>query len=219
MFLPYNPVLSAANAELEETDPLCSARIAINTIGSADISVANCCLKHILRQGLMIIPPFIIKDCLEIFRKPLLRIYNLALQTATYPAEWKILRVTPIPKGSSRSKVENYRRISGLSSFGKVIINHILNHYMRRQVKTQLAECQHGFRAGKSTVTNHINFVDLTVIEMEKKQVDVAYFDFKKALDRVQNDVLFKKLSIRSCCNSSRVISQIGRSVCSNLWT
>lgn len=45
-------------------------------------------------------------------------------------------------------------------------------------------------------MTNHVNFVDYVAAEMDRKrQVDVAYFDFKKAFDRVHNDILLSKFA------------------------
>lgn len=126
---------------------------------------------------------------------PLIFIFNLALKSSCYPEVWKMSRVTPIPKGGGASLVENYRPIAVLSAFGKVFES-ILNRHITNQIQTQLSEVQHGFRAGKSTVTNQINFVDYVVSVMDqRKQVDAAYFDFKKAFDRVDNDVLLKKFA------------------------
>lgn len=71
-----------------------------------------------------------------------------------------------------------------------------MNRRISDQIHTQIIDSQHGFKAGKSTVTNHINFVDYVATGMDsKRQVDAAYFDFKKAFDRVHNDVLLKKFA------------------------
>lgn len=61
VFLPYNPVLSATNAELEETDPLCSARIDIDVVDSAFISVAICLLQAYSSAGTDGIQPLLLK--------------------------------------------------------------------------------------------------------------------------------------------------------------
>ncbi|CAH2093700.1 unnamed protein product [Euphydryas editha] len=195
VFLPDDSESSAENAEHETTHQLCSSRITVDEIDEADIFTAIRRLKAHSSAGPDGVPPYILKDCRVIFLEPLLFILNLALKTSSYPGVWKISRVTPVLKGGSGSKVENYRPIAVLSAFGKVFES-ILNKYITRQVQNQLVECQHGFRPGKSTTTNLINFVDYTVTEMDNnKQVDVAYFDFKKAFDRVQNDILLKKMS------------------------
>lgn len=174
---------------------LCSSRIAVDSISSHDLSLAIRRLRAQSSAGPDGIPPYILKDCFHVFELPLLHIYNLILSTETYPSRWKISRVTPIPKSGSSPVVENHRPIAVLSAFSK-LLESVLNHQITAQIRTQLSDAQHGFRANRSTVTNHINFVDYAVTEMDhKKQVDAAYFDFKKAFDRVSNDVLLSKFS------------------------
>lgn len=195
VFLLNHPILSADAAEHAATSSMSSSRIAVNSISSHDLSWAVRKLKAHSSAGPDGIPSFLVKDCYDVLKQPLLYIFNLALTTATYPSTWKTSRVTPIHKDGARSKVENYRPIAVLSTFGKVFES-ILNRLITGQVNTQLTDAQHGFRVGRSTVTNHINFLDYAVAEMDlNKQVDVAYFDFKKAFDRVDNDVLLRKFS------------------------
>lgn len=74
----------------------------------------------------------------------MLAIFNLALKTSIYPTIWKLSRVTPIPKGGSRSKIENYRPIAVQSAFGKVFED-ILNRRISSQIRPFLSENQHGF--------------------------------------------------------------------------
>ncbi|XP_028042557.1 keratin-associated protein 10-5-like, partial [Bombyx mandarina] len=67
-----------------------------------------------------------------------------------------------------------------------------MNKHVSAQIRNQLTDSQHGFRAGRSTATNHINFVNYVAAEMDAgKQVDAVYLDFEKAFDRVDNDLLF----------------------------
>lgn len=67
---------------------------------------------------------------------------------------------------------------------------------IQQQVSNQLADAQHGFRPGRSTATNLLNFMTVVVPAVDAGgQVDVAYFDFKKAFDTVDNDILLGKLA------------------------
>lgn len=70
-----------------------------------------------------------------------------------------------------------------------------LHRRIYRQVAPFLSDAQHGFRQKRSVETNLLTLVDIVSRDMEGGgQVDVAYLDFKKAFDRVDNDILLGKL-------------------------
>ena len=58
---------------------------------------------------------------LENLNKPLLHIFNLSLQTAIFPNKVKIARVTPIFKEGENYELGNYRLISVLPCFSKIV--------------------------------------------------------------------------------------------------
>ena len=58
-----------------------------------------------------------------------------------------------------------------------------------------LKDNQHGFRSGKSCLTQLIPFVDkLAEALNNQSRVDIIYFDFAKAFDTVNHDLILKKL-------------------------
>ena len=63
----------------------------------------------------------VIKKCFWSLHKPLLHIFNVSLQNETFPDELKIARVTPSLKNGSVSDLGNYRPISVLTYFSKIL--------------------------------------------------------------------------------------------------
>lgn len=193
VFLPASPILDSNLAGITETS--CSAStISILNISRDDILRSLKCLKP-KSSGPDNVPAFILKACKEFVLEPIYHIFNLSLTTCIYPQRWKLTRVTPIPKARNTKEVEHYRPIAILSALPK-LMEDILHKTLSKQVKPLLSDSQHGFRAGRSVDTNLITLVDTISANMDAgSQVDVIYFDFKKAFDRVDNDILLNKLS------------------------
>ncbi|XP_061723662.1 uncharacterized protein LOC133529877 [Cydia pomonella] len=100
-----------------------------------------------------------------------------------------------ILKAGDKSRAENYRPIAILSSFAKVFES-VLHSKFYTLVDPYLNDAQHGFRKGRSVNTNLLSLVNHVSDKLDKGcQVDVAYLDFRKAFDQVDNDILLEKLS------------------------
>lgn len=104
--------------------------------------------------------------------------------------------MTPVPKGDCGQDVSGFRPIAVLPVVAK-LFEAMLNHRISNQIRHMLHSNQHGFRKGYSTVTNLVSHIDYVCDEMDAgMQVDTAYFDFKKAFDLVDNDILLIKLAL-----------------------
>ena len=60
---------------------------------------------------------------------------------------------------------------------------------------------QHGFLGDRSCTTNMINFIDsvtLSLNDCSTISVDIVYFDFAKAFDSVNHDLILKKLKAQA---------------------
>ena len=98
------------------------------------------------------IPPKIVIRSAEILCKPLTKIINATIAEHKFPDNAKLTRVTPIyknPKDGSRLTSTNYRPISVLSVFSKVIEKHYENS-MNDFVNSILSKYISGFRKGHS---------------------------------------------------------------------
>ena len=85
--------------------------------------------------------------------KPLVHIFNLSLSTGIFPNEMKIAKVIPLFKNGNKSDFSNYRPISLLSQFSK-ILEKLFNEGLQQLLNTNniLSNSQYGSRAHMSTV-------------------------------------------------------------------
>ena len=59
----------------------------------------------------------------------------------------------------------------------------------------RLNKAHHGFRVGRSTTTNLVSMVEYMLQRIAGSgQVDALYFDLAKAFDKVDHDILLRKL-------------------------
>ena len=85
--------------------------------------------------------------------KPLVHIFNLSFSSGIFPSEMKTAKVIPVFKSGNRSDFSNYRPISLLSQFSK-ILEKLFNLRLEQFLISNeiLSNCQCGFRSCMSTV-------------------------------------------------------------------
>lgn len=177
----------------------CGARVHLAGLCLAEVRRALTCLPAKHSVGPDGIPPFIFRDCRFALEEPLLHIYNVCLANTTFPDRWKVSRVVPIPKAGGGLEPGDYRPVALLCTPAKVFESAI-HHSMYAQVRAQLSDAQHGFRPGRGTTGNLLNLMTRVVPAVDAgRQVDVVYFDFRKAFDTVDNDILLRKLAYVGC--------------------
>ena len=108
----------------------------------------------------------------------------------------------PVYKKDEKDHVENYRPISLLCiNISKVLERCVLNRINVR-LQDLIADCQHGFRSGRSCVTNLLETLDYIGAILDiAGQVDCVYLDMSKAFDKVRHDLLMEKLRDAGLCN------------------
>ena len=153
--------------------------------------------------GLDGITPKIIKLSAEVIDPTLLRIINTSISTGHFPDNLKIAKILPIHKGGAKGDRSNYRPISILSVFSKLIEKHVTKHLFGYLNKYDLLhKSQSGFRKHHSCNTALLNLLDKWLNSIDKGELAI-FFDLRKAFDVVDHELLLKKLSVYKFSNTS----------------
>jgi hypothetical protein len=146
--------------------------------------------------GADLIPSWFIKDNTFIIAPILTKIYNLAIHQETYPTAWKIAQIKPIPKERVLSSIDQLRPIAVTSILSRLFERILVCNYIATNIPLEVLNNQFAFRATGSTTAAliAINHSIATTLE-ENQYARAVLFDFSKAFDGVDHDVLFNKLS------------------------
>ena len=134
-------------------------------------------------------------------------IFNLSFSSGVYPDALKMAIVTPIFKGGSKLEISNYRPVSILPIFSK-----ILGRLMQLRLVKFLEDNkiiykhQFGFQKNNSTSQAVLDlFSNIIKAIDEGKYACSVFLDFAKAFDTVNHDILIDKLEhygIRGLANN-----------------
>ena len=108
----------------------------------------------------------------------------------------KVAKVIPLHKSGDSHIFNNYRPISLLSQFSKILeklfVKRLDNFIDKNNL---LIDSQYGFRSGRSTSMALIELVERLSNCIENKNYAVGVFiDLKKAFDTVDHKIMLKKL-------------------------
>ena len=140
--------------------------------------------------------PKVVKAVAEEISPHLCRIFNRSLITGEVPLDLRSADVSPIHKKGPLTERGNFRPISLTSIPGKllesIVKDRIVDHLDRHKL---IGNSQHGFRRGRSTVTNLLQFYHSMFGTLDRTgAVDVLYLDFRKAFDKVPHLRLMSKV-------------------------
>ena len=165
-------------------------------ITSEDIQEAMESIKVSSAPGPDGIPAFLYQRFAAQLTHPVMTIWRLSLDTGKMP-EGKILAIiTPIPKEGDKGDPANYRPISLTNHLTKVF-ERVLRKHLVIHLETQplMNTTQHGFRGGRSTISQLLCYYDSILSMLEDGLcVDAVYLDFAKAFDTVDHNILLQKV-------------------------
>ena len=129
---------------------------------------------------------------------PLKIIFTNCLRSGLFPEIWKYANVVPVHKKNEKNLKGNYRPISLLPIFGKILEKLIYDSLYSYLASHELLNPnQSGFRPGDSTV-NQLLSITHTIFQAfdcnPPLDVRSVYLDISKAFDRVWHDGLIHKL-------------------------
>ena len=110
----------------------------------------------------------------------------------------KTAKVAPVFKGGDSADLNNYRPISVLPCFSKILerlmYNRLCKHFSNSKI---LYPKQFGFQKGHSTDHALLELVDQIYESFERNEYTIGVFiDLSKAFDTVDQNILLKKLEI-----------------------
>ena len=142
------------------------------------------------------IPAIVLKNCKHNLSYPIMLIWQDSFHRGFIAKQFKNQIITPVHKKSSKADPANYRPIALTSHiikiFERVIRDQLVSYLEENNL---ICRCQHGFRKGLSCLTQLLLHID-TVLKnlLENKDTDVIYLDYAKAFDKVDHEILLKKL-------------------------
>ena len=142
------------------------------------------------------IPAVLLKQCASELCTPIRLIWSESFDRGIVPQYYKQTTITPLFKKGNRARAVNYRPVALTSHIIKVyerIIRKSMVHFLDNN--EILCGNQHGFRSGRSCLTQLLSHFDEVFSGLVNgSDVDAIYLDYAKAFDKVDHHLLLKKM-------------------------
>lgn len=163
-------------------------------INYTEVADAILSLKDKKNPGPMGIRVELFKRNYVYFTHLLTDLYNMIMINGIIPDTWKESYLLPIFKKGDKTDTSNCRGVAISSIFLK-IYDKLITKRLYTTVESVISPTQHGFNEKRNIITNHIESTHfLQKALMRKVSVDVIYFDFSRAFDKLNHLLLQKKL-------------------------
>jgi sarcosine oxidase/L-pipecolate oxidase len=168
----------------------------LNAITENELEIELENMKSNKSSGYDSINAKIIKIIAKEISKPLTHIFNLSFSYGIIPDNLKVELITSIFKCNEDNKFENYRPISVLTCFSKLLEKLVVKRLKQFIDKNNiLSKHQYGFRQNRSTEHAIIDFVDKITTAIDQGKFSVGIFlDLSKAFDTINHKIQIRKL-------------------------
>ena len=125
--------------------------------------------------------PRVIKETEEETAPHFCNIFRTSLEQRKAVRDWKLQNISPLFKKGSKDDPGDYRPISLTSVPGKMLESIIADDMMSHLEHNKLIlDSQHGFRSGRSCLTNLVDFFhDMFSIYDKSRAVDILFQEYK----------------------------------------
>ena len=150
--------------------------------------------------GLDRIGGYFLKIAATAISPALTKIYNLSINSASFPDLWKIAKISPLFKSGSLFDRSNFRPISVLAIISKILERLVHNSFYHFLTEYNLPfENQFGLRISRSCELVVTRLTDNILTNIDNKKINGLLIDFKKAFDLADHEILILKLRMFGC--------------------
>ena len=138
----------------------------------------------------------LVKHIITFIAEPLAHIFNQSFLTGSFPDLYKIAKVIPLFKSGDKNNPTNYRPISLLPAFAKILEKLMHKRLISFLTKNDIIiPSQYGFLKGHSTEQAMLEISHRITEAIEQKQFILGIFlDLSKAFDTIDHNILLSKL-------------------------